>query len=146
EVRIVRDEITLSDDLASKTIEEVRSADGRVAKVGVIEVPSFYLDMEGKHRGREDYASVSRDVRRLLGELEAEGVDAVVLDLRRNGGGSLSEAVAMTGLFIEKGPVVQVADPDGKRDVLVDPDPDIAWAGPLMVLTSPLSASASEIL
>src|SRR5690606_34912583 len=90
--------------------------------------------------------STTRDVRKILDDFRGKGVDAVVLDLRRNGGGSLSEAISLTGLFIDQGPVVQVKDPDGHVQHLDDMDRGVAWDGPLVVLTSKFSASASEIL
>jgi carboxyl-terminal processing protease len=109
-------------------------------------VPGFYQDLQARSAGDPDYRSTTRDVRRLIGELQAEGgVDALVLDLRGDGGGYLPEATALTGLFIDSGPVVQLKDTDGRVEVLDDPEPGVAYAGPLAVLVDRTSASASEI-
>lgn len=132
-VPIVRDTVVLADSNAKFEVKEIG---GR--KLAVIDVPSFYLDVRNKR-------SVSSDVERILKQ-EMGKVDGVVLDFRRNGGGSLPEAVALTGLFIKRGPVVQIRERDGSVESLDDRDPSVAWAGPLMVLTSPVSASASEIV
>jgi len=120
--------------------------DGELYKIGVIDLPSFYMDMAGARRGLQDYKSTTRDVRRILEEFNESGVDAVVLDLRANGGGSLTEAINLTGLFIDEGLVVQVKDSDGRIHPYHDLDRGVAWSGPLVVLTSKFSASASEIL
>jgi len=127
-----------------KVIEQ-KQADGSVFRIGVIDLPSFYMDMEGRRNGREDYKSAVRDVRRLLEELKERKVDLVIVDLRFNGGGSLPESVEMTGLFIDQGPVVQVKGPDGR--VIPHPDDKLGavWEGPLMVVINKFSASASEI-
>ena len=130
----------------AEIFEAGHKADGKPYKVGVIDLPSFYLDMSGARRGEIDAKSSTRDVNRILDEFKMKGVDAVVLDLRLNGGGSLTEAISLTGLFIYDGPVVQVKDAEGRVTPYTDPDPGIAWAGPLVVLTSKFSASASEIL
>ncbi len=123
-------------------IQEAR--DGRDYKVGVINLPSFYRDMSRVSQ-RADFKSTTRDVRKLIDNFKSQGVNAIVVDLRRNGGGSLDEAIDLTGLFIKTGPVVQVKDSDGNVEELDDKDPGVAWDGPLVVLTSKLSASASEI-
>ena len=115
-------------------------------KIGVIDLPSFYMDMTKARDGTDDFKICTRDVQRILDDFNTKGVDAVVLDLRRNGGGSLTEAINLTGLFIEDGPVVQVKDPDGRVQQYDDTDRGIAWKGPLVVMTSKFSASASEIL
>lgn len=141
EVTLVRDEIKLEDKAAKREI--IESASG--LRLGVIEIPAFYRDFAGQAAGDEDFRSTTRDVRVLLDELQAEHVDGVVIDLRRNGGGSLSEATELTGLFIERGPVVQVRDVSGKVEVERDPDPEQVYAGPLAVLVDRNSASASEI-
>ena len=141
EVTLVRDEIKLEDKAAKSEIIE---ADGGV-RLGVIEIPAFYRDFGAQAAGLEDFRSTTRDVRILLDELQAERVDGIIVDLRRNGGGSLSEATELTGLFIEKGPVVQVKDASGKVEVERDPDPAQVYAGPLAVLVDRNSASASEI-
>lgn len=132
-VSIVRDKVVLADSDADFVVKEV---DGK--KVAVVDVPSFYVDSTGRR-------SASRDLERILRK-DMGDVDGVVLDLRENGGGSLQEAVSMTGLFIDRGPVVQIRERDGDVEVLSDRDGGVAWDGPLMVLTSPLSASASEIV
>jgi carboxyl-terminal processing protease len=144
EVALVRDKIKLEDQAAkSRVIEGLEGMDN--VKIGVIEVPAFYRDFQGESRGDKDFRSTTRDVRALLGELQAQAVDGVVVDLRDNGGGSLSEATELTGLFIESGPVVQVKDAYGDVEVERDPDKSIAYAGPLLVLVNRNSASASEI-
>lgn len=146
-VKIVRAKIELTDSEARGVIiEDGVKPDGSKYKVGVIDLPSFYMDMEGAREGREDYKSTTRDCRKLLDDFRAKGVDAVVVDLRRNGGGSLTEAINLTGLFIDQGPVVQVKDPDGQIQHLDDMDRGVAWDGPLVIMTSKFSASASEIL
>ncbi len=144
---ITRAQVELKDSEArGEVIEEKR--DGRTYRVGVIDLPSFYMDMEGARRNLPDYRSTTRDVAKLLDEFRSKQVDAVILDLSRNGGGSLTEAISLTGLFIDQGPIVQVKDKNGKKTVYNDPnDPFVGskWEGPLVVLTSKFSASASEI-
>lgn len=145
-ISIVRDQVILADSDAELELREVRSG-GRTHTLAVIDLPSFYLDLQGRMAGDPEYRSASRDVERILRtELPEGGVDAVVLDLRHNGGGSLSEAVDLTGLFIDRGPVVQIRERDGRKQTLRDKAAGMAWSGPMAVLTSPLSASASEIL
>ncbi|MFO0869444.1 MAG: carboxy terminal-processing peptidase [Pirellulales bacterium] len=144
---ITRARIELKDSEARGVIfEEGKKADGSPIKIGVIDLPSFYMDMDAAKKGAEDFKSTTRDVRRILDDFNAKGVDAVVLDLRHNGGGSLTEAINLTGLFIDHGPVVQVKDPDGRVQHYDDLERGMAWEGPLVVLTSKFSASASEIL
>lgn len=126
-------------------VEWGNKPNGQPYKVGVIDLPSFYMDMDGARLGLPDFKSTTRDVRRLLTEFKAKGVDAVVVDLRFNGGGSLQESVSMTGLFIDQGPVVQVKGPDGRTQPYPDPEAGMVWSGPLAVLTNKFSASASEI-
>ena len=111
----------------------------------MIDLPSFYMDMNGSRLGLSNFRSTSRDLEKILRDFTEKNVDAVVLDLRRDGGGSLLEAVKVTGLFIDQGPVVQVKDSRGRIEQLEDTDPGVAWAGPLVVLQSKMSASASEI-
>lgn len=139
-VRIVRDKVKLEEQAASKKI--ITSGTKRI---GVIELQGFYLDFEAARRGDVDVRSATTDVRKLLQELKQEKVDGVVMDLRNNGGGSLIEAVELTGLFIEKGPVLQVRSTNGDIQVEEDTDSSIAWKGPLAVLVNRSSASASEI-
>lgn len=143
---ITRASIELKDSEArSEIIEEGQKPNGQPYKLGYIDLPSFYMDMEGARLGGNDFKSTTRDVRRILTEFTSKGVDAVVLDLRRNGGGSLTEAISLTGLFIDDGPIVQVKDSSGKVQHYDDPERGAAWDGPLVVLTSKFSASASEI-
>lgn len=142
---ITRDLIKLEDAAArGEIIEHGSKPDGSKYKIGYINLPSFYLDMDAARRNSRDYRSTRRDLARIVGEFKQNGVDAIILDLSKNGGGSLSEAIAVTGLFIERGPVVQVKS-DRAIDTLNDDDPSILWNGPLVVKNSQLSASASEI-
>ena len=143
-VRIVRDKINLEDARAeSKVFEFVR--DGRTYKLGVINIPSFYKDFKDASDGNEEFNSTTRDVKKLIADLEERGIDGLLIDLRRNGGGALDEAVELTGLFVDHGPVVQVKDFDGKVREEEDKSNEVFYDGPLTVLTSRLSASASEI-
>jgi carboxyl-terminal processing protease len=144
EIAIVREKVKLEDQAAKKQTINYQMVD-RDLKLGVVTLPSFYMDYEAYQRGDKDFRSTTRDVRRLIGELKAEGVDGVVMDLRNNGGGSLQEAVDLTGLFIKEGPVVQVKNSANKIDVLPDDDKEVFYSGPLVVLTNRFSASASEI-
>lgn len=145
-ISITRARIELKDSEArGEIVEEGKKPDGRPFKIGVIDLPSFYMDMEAASRGLPDFKSTTRDVRRILDDFKAQGVDAVVLDLRMNGGGSLTESINLTGLFIDHGPIVQVKG-RGRYILYKDRDPGVAWDGPLVVLTSKFSASASEIL
>jgi carboxyl-terminal processing protease len=144
---ITRAKVELKDSEArAEIIEEGQNVDGTPLKIGVIDLPSFYMDMEGARKGLEDYKSTTRDVRRILEDFNEKGVDAVVLDLRRNGGGSLTEAINLTGLFIDHGSVVQVKDSGGRVQEYDDTERGMTWNGPLVVVTSKFSASASEIL
>ena len=143
-VKIVRDKIKLEHQAASKRIIEIERPNGKV-KVGVIDLPSFYIDFKARNRGDKDYAGTTRDVKKLLLELNKEGIDDLIIDLRGNGGGSLSEVVSLTGLFIDTGPVVQINDTTGRTDVLKDEDSGTIYDGPMAVLIDKGSASASEI-
>lgn len=146
-VSITRDTVKLEDQSAKKEVLEL-SYNGQDYKIGVINLPTFYFDFEAASRGEEDYKSSTRDVRALLEELKAEDVDAVVMDLRNNGGGSLSEANQLVGLFIETGATVQIRYSgirNGFTRSFGDNDPEVAYAGPLAVLVNRTSASASEI-
>lgn len=146
-IDITRDKIELKDSEAQgEVFEEGKKADGQPYKLGVIELPSFYMDMDRARRQGDNFKSTTRDVRRILDGFNKDGVDAVVLDLRRNGGGSLQEAINLTGLFIDEGPVVQVKDSAGQVQSYHDLVPGYTWKGPLVVLISKFSASASEIL
>ncbi|MGD8746611.1 MAG: carboxy terminal-processing peptidase, partial [Gammaproteobacteria bacterium] len=119
--------------------------DGETARVGVITVPSFYQDFNARAAGEKDYTSTTKDVSRLITELQEEGIDGLIIDLRNNGGGHLSEATALTGLFVDRGPIVQLRNTNGRIEVLEDPMPDKVYDGPLAVLVNRFSASASEI-
>jgi carboxyl-terminal processing protease len=144
---IERDRIELKNQEArGEVIEYGTKPEGGPYRLGVIQLPSFYMDMDGARLGLPTYKSTTRDVRLLLDKFNSAGVDAVVLDLRFNGGGSLTEAVNLTGLFIDKGPIVQVKGSDGRTQPYDDPEAGMVWAGPLVVLTNKFSASASEIL
>ena len=144
EVSIVRAEIKLEDSEAKAKLLELPAANGHPAqRLGIIDLPSFYANLKDRSPTRK---STTTDVARLLKRLEAEKVAGVILNLRNNGGGSLEEAINLTGLFIKEGPVVQVKDSDGHISVDRDTDPEILYDGPLVVLTSRFSASASEIL
>ncbi len=145
--KMAREKIELKDSEAqSKIFEAGRRPDGTPYRIGVIDLPSFYRDMAGERNHVINFKSTTQDVRAILDDFNRKGVDAVVLDLRDNGGGALNEAISLTGLFIKDGPVVQVKDADGWVKPLYDPDPEIVWSGPLVVLISKFSASASEIL
>jgi carboxyl-terminal processing protease len=139
-----RAKITLESQAAKKELHPLRRGDKEL-KVGVISVPSFYQDFQARMKGDADYRSTTRDVRRLIEELKAEQIDTLVVDLRDNGGGHLSEATGLVGLFVERGPVVQLRETSGRIEVLDDPEPGVAWEGPLVVLVNRASASASEI-
>jgi carboxyl-terminal processing protease len=143
---ITRAIIKLEDSAAqSEILEHGKKSDGSPYRIGCIKLPSFYLDMEGARSNRQDYKRTSADLEAILKKFNESNVDAVVLDLSRNGGGSLPEAIAATGLFIDYGPVVQVKDSNGRTQTMNDDIRSITWRGPLIVKTSQLSASASEI-
>lgn len=143
-VELVRDKVVLEDQSAKRTIKTITSG-GKSYKIGIIQLPAFYADFRAMQAGDPNYKSTTRDVRLLLDTLKRENVDAVVLDLRSNGGGSLPEAISLTGLFIKSGPVVQVRDRRNEIEVSEDEDESIAWTGPLGVFVDRFSASASEI-
>ena len=146
-ISIVREKIKLEDSAANGEIFDAGSdPDGVSFKIGVIDLPSFYADLDSASRRSSEAKSTTRDVNRILQDFRDKNVDAVVLDLRRNGGGSLREAIDCTGLFINSGPVVQVKDAYGNIQKYNDERPGMSWDGPLVVLTSKFSASASEIL
>ena len=147
-ISLVRDEIKLEDQEAkAKLIELPGEGNGKTLRLGVIDLPSFYstFELEGR-KGENEPKSTTVDVARLIRKLTAEKADGIILDLRRNGGGSLEEAIRLSGLFIKEGPIVQVKGPEGDPIVEKDPDPSMFYEGPLVVLTSRFSASASEIL
>lgn len=143
-VDITREAVKLEEQAAKKSVIEI-THEGANYRLGVIEIPAFYLDFKAYRKGDPDYKSTTRDVRRLLGELRQEKVDGVIIDLRNNGGGSLQEANELTGLFIDRGPTVLVRNSDGRVDVLADDAQGVVYAGPMAVLVNRLSASASEI-
>ena len=143
-VAITREAVKLEEQAAKKSILNLKH-ENRDYKLGVIEIPAFYLDFKAFRAGDPNYKSTTRDVKRLLTELEKEKVDGVVIDLRNNGGGSLQEATELTGLFIDQGPTVLVRNSDGRVDVLADENSGVYYKGPLAVLVNRLSASASEI-
>ena len=144
---ITRAKVRLEDQAAKAETITLPAAEGMPARrIGVIKLPGFYQDFEARRRLDGDYASATRDVARLLAQFRAQKMDGVVLDLRNNGGGSLSEAIELTGLFIDKGPVVQVRESGGRVSVESDQQAGVAWDGPLAVLVNRGSASASEIV
>ncbi len=141
---LVRDKIVLQDMLAKKEIRTYNN-NGKTIKIGIINIPAFYVDNNAAQSGAANYHSTTRDVKLILDSLKNEHVDGIVLDLREDGGGSLAEAISLTGLFIKQGPVVQVRDTRDQVEVDNDEDPSIAYSGPLGVLVDRFSASASEI-
>lgn len=143
-IEITRDKIVLEDQSAKGSIKEAE-LNGKKIKVGVISIPTFYLDFAGMQRKDPNYKSTTKDVKRLITELKKDSAEAFIIDLRNNGGGSLQEAVELTGLFIKKGPVVQVKDAYGVASSEEDRDDNIFWDGPMMVMVNRFSASASEI-
>jgi carboxyl-terminal processing protease len=144
QITLERDKIKLEDEAAKAEMLQVKK-NGKDYNIGVITIPSFYMDFDAASRGDSDFRSTTRDVRNLIKELEAQKADAILIDLRRNGGGALLEAIQLTGLFIPSGPVVQTKMGQGQVRVEEDKDTDIAWDGPLGVLVDKFSASASEI-
>src|SRR6266699_1746348 len=143
-MEFVRNKVTLEAQAAHKDVRSV-ARNGRTLKIGVITVPGFYQDIAAQNSGDENYRSTTHDVLKLLRDLKSENVDGLLVDLRGDGGGYLPEATALTGLFINHGPVVQLRDTAGRLEVLDDPEPAPAYDGPLAVLVDRLSASASEI-
>jgi len=144
---LIRDEIKLEDQEAKARLIEMPSSQGATLRMGVIDLPSFYASFDpSNNRGRTEQRSTTEDVKHLINKLKQENVSGIILDLRRNGGGSLEEAINLTGLFIKEGPVVQVRDYDNTVQEDDDRDPSVLYDGPLIVLTSRFSASASEIL
>ncbi len=144
---LTRARVRLEDQAAKAETITVPASPGQPARqIGVIKLPGFYQDFEARRRGDGSYASATRDITRLLAQFRAQKMDGVVLDLRNNGGGSLSEAIELTGLFIDQGPVVQVRESSGRVSVEEDRKAGVAWTGPLAVLVNRGSASASEIV
>jgi len=144
-VSLTREKIVIEEESAKVDIQEVKGDDGNAYRVGVISLPKFYIDFEAYRTNDPNYKSTTRDVRKLLDSLKTEHVDAVLVDLRFNGGGSLQESIELTGLFIDSGPVVQVRDTRNRVEVNRDRSPGVAWDGPMGVLINRFSASASEI-
>lgn len=143
-IELVRDEINIEEARAESKVYEFQH-DGEVYKLGVITLPSFYKDFKHAQNGDKEFNSTTRDVRKLLDDLKGQGIDGLMIDLRRNGGGALDEAIELTGLFINNGPVVQVKDYEGRTSQENDNSYSVAYDGPMAVLTSRVSASASEI-
>ncbi len=143
-VTITREAVKLEDQAAKKS-EITLDHEGKAYKLGIIDVPAFYLDFKAYRAGDPDYKSTTRDVKKLISELQKDNVDGIVIDLRNNGGGSLQEATELTGLFIDQGPTVLVRNSDGRVDVLNDDEGKAFYTGPMTVLVNRLSASASEI-
>jgi carboxyl-terminal processing protease len=143
-LELVRNKVTMEAQASQKEVRKVKRGD-RELTVGVINVPSFYQDFEAKSAGEKNYRSTTRDVARLIDELKQLKMDALVMDLRGNGGGHLTEATALSGLFVPGGPIVQLRETGGHVETLSDPEPTVSWDGPLIVLVDRFSASASEI-
>jgi len=143
-VELTREKIILKDESAKKEIRTYNQ-NGKIVKIGVISVPAFYIDFNDYKSGNPNYKSTTHDVKLLIDSLKQQGVDGIVMDMRQNGGGSLLEAVDLTGLFIKTGPVVQVRNPNNEIEVDKDEDPSVAYSGPLAVLVDRFSASATEI-
>ena len=144
EISLIREKVKLEDQAAKGSVLEIINED-KPFRIGVIDIPKFYNDFEGQRNGDGNYKSTTKDVKNILDSLKTEKVDGVIIDLRDDGGGSLQEAIELTGLFIKDGPVVQVKNQEGNVDVAKDPDPSIFYDGPLVVLVNRFSASASEI-
>jgi carboxyl-terminal processing protease len=143
-VEFTRNRVSLEAQASHKAMRTV-TRNGREVKIGIITVPSFYQDYDASRAGAKDFRSTTRDVQRLIGELRKDGAETLIMDLRANGGGYLPEAESLTGLFIDRGPVVQLRDTTGRIEVDDDPDPSEFYSGPLIVLVDRFSASASEI-
>lgn len=143
-ITLIRNKIKLEEQAAKESIITIGEGRNKL-KIGVIDLPTFYLDFDAKDRGEKDYRSTTRDVRKLLVKLMRKGVHGVIIDLRGNGGGSLYEVTNLTGLFIKTGPIVQVKDSSGQIEINRDDDPEVLYGGPLAVLVDRNSASASEI-
>ena len=144
-VKLTREKIVVAEESAQREIKNIKADDGKTYKIGIINLPKFYIDFEALRRGDEDYKSTTRDVKLLIDSLKKDGVQGIVMDLRNNGGGSLQEAIELTGLFIDKGPVVQVRDTRNRVQIDKDEDPGALWQGPFAVIINRFSASASEI-
>ncbi|MGD8417218.1 MAG: carboxy terminal-processing peptidase, partial [Pseudomonadales bacterium] len=145
-IQITRNTVKLEEQAAQKQVLEI-TQNGHQRRIGIITIPTFYVDFKAVQQGDPNYKSTTRDVHRLIDELtsEGDGIDGLIIDLRNNGGGSLQEADSLTGLFIKSGPTVQVKAANRRANVYADTDNETAWDGPLAVLVDRLSASASEI-
>ena len=143
-IKLIRDKIKLEEQACKSSVKEV-NVNNKKLKIGVVYIPTFYIDFAAAQRGDKNYTSTTRDVKRLIDDLKKQNVNGIVIDLRNNGGGSLQEAVELTGLFIKTGPVVQVKDVYGKVKSEMDNDEKVYYDGPLAVLVNRMSASASEI-
>ena len=143
-IALVRKKVSIEEQAAKSSVIDIKDGDS-ARRVGVISLPTFYEDFDARRHGDKNYRSATRDVAKLIDGLKAQHVDAVLMDLRNNGGGSLSEAVDLTGLFVGKGPVVQVRNADGRVEVGRNTHQNMAWSGPFAVLVNRNSASASEI-
>jgi carboxyl-terminal processing protease len=143
-ITLVRNKIKLEEQAAQSELLKATTGYG-VFNIAVIDVPTFYTDFEGRERGDKNFRSTTRDVRKILANLDDEAIDGIIVDLRGNGGGSLAEATELTGLFINSGPIVQVRDSSGRININEDPDPEVSYTGPLAVMVDRNSASASEI-
>ena len=143
-IKIVRNTVKLEEQAAKKEVIKITS-NGKEQKIGVIDIPAFYIDFKAAQAGSPDYKSTTRDVKKLIDELKQDNIDGLIIDLRNNGGGSLQEVNTLVGLFIESGPTVQIKAGDGRIQQLNDESNAIAYTGPLAVLVNRLSASASEI-
>ncbi|MCU7960217.1 MAG: carboxy terminal-processing peptidase [gamma proteobacterium symbiont of Bathyaustriella thionipta] len=144
-VKLERNKIKLEDQAAKAQVIDIEDKEGDM-RIGVIDIPAFYRDFQAEMDGDKNFRSTTRDVKKLLLDLKKQNVDGIVIDLRNNGGGSLTEATSLTGLFIKRGPVVQVKDSQGELEIERDTDSSVAWDGPLAILVNRNSASASEIL
>ena len=143
-ISIVRSKVELEEQSAQSEVIELEQF-GAPHKIGVVSIPTFYIDFQALQKGDRNYKSTTRDVKKLIRDLLAQDVDGIVIDLRNNGGGSLQEAKLLTGLFIDRGPTVQIRSKSNRVDILDDRDSSIIYDGPLAVLVNRLSASASEI-
>lgn len=144
EITLTRDKVKLEEQAAKSNVLEILE-NGKPLRIGVINIPTFYNDYEGKRNGDGSYKSTTKDVKSILDTLKTQKIDGLIIDLRNDGGGSLQEAIELTGLFIKDGPVVQIKNSEGNVEIADDPDPDIIYNGPLAVLVNRSSASASEI-
>lgn len=144
-ISIIREKVKLEEQAAQSEIIEIEQQ-GKIKRIGVIDLPKFYVDFQAKYEGKEEYRSTTRDIKNLIIEMKKDkGIDALIIDLRANGGGALTEATSLTGLFIDQGPVVQDKNRRGQVDILRDTDSGVVWDGAMAVLVNATSASASEI-